>query len=135
MRLFAGLLLFAGIASAQTVPTINPGEPFDISWTQELTCTDGTAAAAGKCQLTGYFVQIEREPTFNVWNNVGTTPLGPTARTWKWIANGLGQACFRLQALNPAGYPQSDPSNIKCVKVLPPAKLAIKPPVLTSSKD
>lgn len=130
------LLLLAGTASAQTsepVPTINVGEVYTLNWVQEPVCTNGAPIA--ECPITGYHIQINREQSLQVWTNVSTSPVGAAVRTYAWTANGSGTTCFRVQVLNSAGYEQSPPSNVKCVKVLVPLKPGAKPPVLSSSED
>lgn len=141
LTVFAWLLVLALVLSIATPahaqgvpPTINPGETYTLTWVQDPFCADGTTPIT-QCPVTGYRIQIEREQSMNIWNDVSPAPLPASARTWTWTANGVGVTSFRVQGLNPAGYPTGEFSNIKVVRVLPPPKQASKPPALSSSKD
>lgn len=128
---FCFLCALLATAQAQDV-TIAPGEKYVIDWTQEALCTNGAPIA--ECPITGYHVQIERDQSKTVWNNVSTAPLSAISRSYTWTANGSGQTCFRVNVLNANGYEQSPPSNIHCVRVVLPLKPGAKPPVVSGHK-
>lgn len=134
LALIGAMLVCAvmAVANAQEGIILAPGEKYVIDWTQELVCTNG--APITECPIGGYYVQIEREQSRTVWNNVSTSPYGPTIRAYTWTANGSGQTCFRVQVLNSALYDPSPPSNIHCVKVVVPLKPGTKPPVASGHK-
>lgn len=127
----AFVALYISTAHAQDtppepIPEVVRGTVIPMEWVQEPVCADGVTPIA-QCPVTGYHVQIQRTALSTDWFNVGTNPFGPIARSYRWASNGSGITCFRVIALSDVN---SDPSNVKCWKIVDPPKQAPKAPVL-----